>query len=321
MIQYWPQYQSLELNKQVVSLFYNTRQKLSYDLSNQTNNSLYIDLLDSNNKKKLFSNVLIEMEMIILDIIALDLKLENIQLLSSKILCDLIYKSLKRFIPRSLYYCDNFFTNHSNYLKAVFTEHRLLIEYILIYLTHGTSKIVSHIFVFDNKNTPINHVYVLFENLIIQSSDLIIYIILNDMNSLFSVVTFIKKNQLSNNSYLSIRSLVLFLNTLVIQNSFRLYISQPKSIYDSRYKVWLLSSSGLITKYIHVSRLDDICLLSKLQMVIFFFMEVQDLIVPQVEKLILILSKIFLYILVNLLGNSAIFFIRFILVSVNSLHK
>nr|WCH56243.1 hypothetical protein [Hypnea sp.] len=321
MIQYWPQHQGLELNKQVVSLFYNTRQKLSYDLFNQTNDNLYIDLLDSDNKKKLFSSVLIELEILILDIIALDLKLKSIELLSSKILCDLIQKSIKRFMSCSVYNYNDFFINHSNYLKVIFAEHRLLIEYILVYLTHGTSQIVSHLFVFDNNNTPINHVYILFENLLIQVSDLAIYVVLNNLNSLFSVASFIKKNKLCNASYLSIRAIALFFNTLVLQNSVRLYINQPKAIYNSRYKVWLLNSSGLVAKYIYVSRLNDVYSLSKLQLIVFFFIEIQDLMVPQLEKLILIISKIFLYFLVNLIGNSAIFCIRFILVSVSSIHK
>nr|YP_010903591.1 hypothetical protein REP92_pgp184 [Hypnea wynnei]WCH56443.1 hypothetical protein [Hypnea wynnei] len=321
MIQYWPRYQSLELNKQVVSLFYNTRQKLSHNLSNYTNCKLYVDLLDHNNKRKLFSNVLIELEIIILDIIALDLTITSIKLLSSKILFDLIYKSLKRFIPECKYSYDDFFSISSTYWRIILNEYHLLIEHLLIYLTHGSSKIQDHFFVFDYEKTPISHVYVLFENLLVQVSDLIIYCILSKKNSLFSIITFIKNNHLSNISYFSMRSITLFLNTLLVQSIIQLYISQPKSIYDSRYKVWLLSSSGLVIKYIYVSRLDDIYLLSKFQLLIFFFIEIQDLIVPQVEKFVFIISKIFLYVFVSFLGNSVIFCIRFILSSIYNNYK
>nr|WCH57042.1 hypothetical protein [Hypnea musciformis] len=318
MIEYWPHHQSLELNKQVVSLFYNTRQKLFYNLSNSTNYMLYIDLLDNNNKQRLFSNVLIELEIIILDIIALDLTIESLKLLSSKILFDLIYKSLKKFVPTLKCNYSDFFTDFSVYLKTIVNEYHLLFEYLLIYLTHGSSKIQSQFFIFEYEKTPVSHVYILFENLLVQVSDVIIYCIVSKMDSLFSIINFIKNNNLSNISYFSIRSMALFLNTLLIQSLIQLYISQPKSIYNSRYKVWLLGSSGLVVKYIYVSRLDDIYLLSKLQLIIFCLVEIQDLIVPQVEKFIFIVSKILLYVLVSFLGNSVIFCIRFILSSIYS---
>nr|QCI07135.1 hypothetical protein [Hypnea pannosa] len=321
MIEYWPHYQSLELNKQVVSLFYNTRQKLSCNLSNSTNYMLYIDLLDNDNKQRLFSNVLIELEIIILDMIALDLTITSIKLLSSKILFDLIYKSLKRFTPNLEYDYNVFFTKFSVYLKIVLNEYYLLIECLLIYLTHGSSKIQSQFFVFNYEKTPISHVYILFENLLVQVSDVIIYCIVSKIDSLFSIITFIKNNNLSNTSYFSIRSIAFFLNTLLIQNIIQLYINQPKSIYNSRYKVWLLTSSGLVVKYIRVSRLYDICLLSKWQLLILFLVELQDLIVPQVEKFVFIISKIFLYVLVSFLGNSVIFCIRFILGGVYNNYK
>nr|YP_010726297.1 hypothetical protein P8481_pgp100 [Hypnea brasiliensis]WCH55249.1 hypothetical protein [Hypnea brasiliensis]WDY84772.1 hypothetical protein [Hypnea brasiliensis] len=321
MIQYWPFYQSLELNKQVVSLFYNTRQKLSYNLSNNTNYKLYIDLLDYNNKRKLFSNVLIELEVVILDIIALDLTITSIKLLSSKILFDLIYKSLKRFIPKLQYNYNDFFSSSSIYLRTVFNQYHLLIEHLLIYLTHGSSEMQGHFFVFDYEKTPTSYVYVLFENLLVQVSDLIIYCILSQMNSLFSIINFIKNNNLSNISYFSIRSISLFLNTLLIQNIIQFYFGQPKSIYDSRYKVWLLSSSGLVVKSIYVSRWNDIYLLSKFQLFVFFLVEIQDLIVPQVEKCFFIISKIFLYLLVSFFGNTVIFCIRFILSNIYNNYK
>nr|YP_010484924.1 hypothetical protein Ycf55 [Hypnea cervicornis]UVW80618.1 hypothetical protein Ycf55 [Hypnea cervicornis] len=174
----------------------------------------------------------------------------------------------------------------------------------------------SQFFVFDYKKTPITHVYILFENLLIQVSDAIIYCIVSRMNSLSNIINFIKKNNLSNISYFSMRSIALFLNTLLIQNIIHLYISQPKAIYNSRYKVWLLSSSGLVIKYIYISRLDDIDSLSRVQLIIFFLVEIQDIVIPQVERFVFIISKVFLYVLVSFLGNSVIFCIRFILSSI-----
>nr|QVY57914.1 hypothetical protein [Betaphycus gelatinus] len=323
MIKYWPQDQSFELNKQVANLFSDTRQKFSYNLLNKTNDNLYLDLLDNFNKKKLFTIVLIELEIVLLDIIELNLSIEMIQLLSYKILYDILQKSVKRFSNKAKSIYKNIDSSNckSNYLHITLSEYKLLLEYLLIYLVYGTSKIRKNIFVFDNNNTPNQHVSILFENLVIQISDLVICMIIESMQSLSKIISFIKNYALCNSSYISFRSIALFRNNLVLQNFIRFYINQPKAIYSSRYKVWLLSSHGLVSKYIYISRLDDISSLSTTQLLSLFLIEIQDLIIVKLEKFLLIVIKLFIYILTNLLSNSIIFCIRSIVVSINNISK
>ena len=99
------------------------------------------------------------------------------------------------------------------------------------------------------------------------------------------------------------------------------YIQKPKEIYSSRYKVWLISSQGLVAKYIAITRLDDCTQLSNIQLVFILFLEIQDIIIPKIEKLLLILSKIIIYIFINFLGNSIIFCIRTILSGIYKINK
>lgn len=322
MIKFWPQYQSLELNKQVAYLFSNTRQKFFGNLLNNTNENLYLDLLDNNNKKQLFSVVLVELEILILDIVELDLSVNNINLLNYKILYDLVQKSLNRFLSKATCYHNIILKEPKPiYIQIVFAERRLLLEYVLVYLIYGSSSTLSKVFAFDDKNTPLKHVLVLFENLIVQISDLVVCTILESVGSLYNVASFIKNYSLSNSSYFSIRSIALLRNTLIFQNFMRLYFGQPRAIYGSRYKVWLISSNGLISKYIYTSRLNDLSNLSKLQLIILYLIEFQDIIIPQIEKLFLAFSKIFMYILINLLGNSVVLCIRSFIVVISSNQK
>nr|QVY58118.1 hypothetical protein [Eucheuma denticulatum] len=323
MIKYWPQNQSFELNKQVANLFSNTRQKFSYNLFNKTNDNLYLDLLDNLHKKQLFTIVLIEVEIVLLDIIELDVSIEMIQLLSYKILYDIIQKSVKRFYNKteSIYKNIDSTNCKSYYLQITLSEYKWLLECLLIYLIYGTSQIKKNIFVFDNTHTPSQHVSILFENLVIQISDLVICIIVESIQSLSNIIFFIRDYGLCNSSYVSFRSIALFRNNLILQNFIRFYINQPKAIYSSRYKVWLLSSDGLVSKYIYISRLEDISSLSTIQLVSLFLIEIQDLIIVKLEKFLLVLTKLFIYILINLLSNSIIFCIRSIVVSINNISK
>uniref|UniRef100_UPI0030034F31 Ycf55 n=1 Tax=Anunuuluaehu liula TaxID=3049639 RepID=UPI0030034F31 len=322
MIKYWPREQGIDLNSEVAHLFFNTRQKFSYNLLNRANDSLYVDLLDNAARDKLFCIVLLELEILILDIVELDLSLKNIKILNYKILYDLIQKSLQHFLSKldevKYIILEN---KESNYLQFVLSEHQLLLEYLLVYLIFGSSYIDYNVFAFDNINTPKEHVSILLENLIIQISDLVIFTIFENIKSLSEITSFIKNNQLCNTSYVSIRSIAFFRNNLIIQNLKHLYFSQPKAIYSSRYKVWLISSNGIVTKYISISRLDDLSKLSPIQTFFIFFIEIQDIIIPHLENFLLILSKVILYILINFLGNSVVFFIRAILACVYHFRK
>nr|YP_010986070.1 hypothetical protein NDC12_pgp148 [Polyopes affinis]WOL36988.1 hypothetical protein [Polyopes affinis] len=313
MIEYWPHRQGIHLNNEVAHLFLETQQKLRYNPKNTTNKKLYIDILDDTNKHKLFSTILAELEILILDITELDLSIKNIKLLNHKILCDLTQKSLINFITilkidsKSIKFIDK---QDYFYLQIILLEHRLILENLLIYLIFGSNYITHRIFAFNNHKTPKKHVSILLENLIIQVSNSVIFMIFENIKSLSSTLDFLVKNQLCNSVFMSTRSLALFRNNLIWQNLLYFYIIQPKSVYNGRYQVWLINKNGIYTKYIYTSRINDLSKLSKPKLFFIFFIEIQDIIVPQIEKFLLVLGKILLYIFINILGNSAILIIR-----------
>jgi len=323
MIKYWPNQQGIELNNEVAYLFSHTKNKFFHGLlHNTTNDLLPIDIIDNYNRSKLFSSVLQELEILILDIIELDLNIENIKLLNHKILCDLVEKSLINL---------NLNINQSNiiilteqqsyYVSIFFFEHKLLLENILIYLIFGSYHIKTKIFAFENNRTPQKHVSILLENLIIQISNLTFFILLENIQSLSETINFLLKNKLCNSSYISTRSIALFRNNLMIQSLIQLYINQPKAIYSARYKVWILSSHGLICKYIHTTRLEELSRLSSLKLTLLLLIELQDIFIPYIEKFFLRLGKVLLYIIINILGNSIIFLIRIIISSLYNKDK
>lgn len=322
MVKNWPYKQGVDLNNEVAYLFFSTRQKFSYSLINRANDSLYIDLLDNRSKDKLFCVVLLELEILLLDITELNLSVKHMKILNYKILYDLIKKSLQNFILQmnSVQYIKLDY-KESNYLQVILSEHKLLLENLLCYLVFGASSIDYDIFVFDNINTPKEHVSILLENLIIQISDLVIFTLFESLKSLSLISSFLKSNKLCNSSYVSIRSIACFRNNLILQNLKHLYFSQPKAVYSSRYKVWLISSSGLVSKYISIFRLDDLSNLSSVQSIFIFFIEIQDIVIPYIEKILLIISKVIIYILINVLANSIVFCIRALVSGLYRLYK
>nr|QHD45224.1 Ycf55 [Grateloupia turuturu] len=324
MVEYWPNKQGIQLNNEVARLFLTTKQKFRHNLVNTTNTQLYTDILDNSSRHKLFSTILVQLELLILDIIELDLSTNHIKLLNYKILCDLNQKSLNSFI-KMLRFKNNpiKFIDQPEYFfsRRLLSEHRLILEHLLIYLTFGSSYVTCQSFIFNNQKTPKKHVAILLENLIIHVSNSVIFMLFESLKSLSNILDFLIHHQLCNSIFTSTRSLALFRNSLIWQNITYFYIIQPRIIYNGRYQIWLINSNGIQTKYIHISRLNDLPKLSTLKLLSIFLIEIQDLLLPKIENFLLILSRILLYILIHILGNSAIFIIRIITSSLYGIKK
>nr|YP_010199107.1 hypothetical protein LK225_pgp189 [Crassiphycus usneoides]UAD88556.1 hypothetical protein [Crassiphycus usneoides] len=324
MVNYWPYKQGIYLNHKVAYLFAHIKQKFSKNLSNHTKDYLYTDILSNSIKHKLFSIVLVELEILVLDLVELNVSLHSIQILKDKIFYDLIQKVVAHFLIECSVDSSSIILIQSKryaYLQFTLLEYKWLLENLLTYLIFGSMYINNYIFAFDQKHTPIKHVEILLENVMIQISNLAVFMILENLKSLSNIITFLKKNKLCNRSYVSIRSLASFRNNLFYQNLLYLYFIQPKYIYSNRYKVCLISHKGLVARYIYAYRLEDFIQLSYLQLIIITLIELQDFIIPKCEKFLLVLVRLVLYVFINILVNGIMFFIRIIILAIDNLEK
>lgn len=322
MTQYWPYEQSEDLNNEVAMLFESTKKKLYNNLSNNTCQYLYLDILDNQNKYNFFYITLQELEELLLEVIDYNINYQDLIKINYKLLCNLIEKTIQHFF----YKFKN--VNIQNKNIKIFTydeiilqfDHELLFGNLITYLLFGSSHIDENLFCFDNQYTPKAHISILLENFIVQISNLIIKNIFDRMNSVPQLILFLNYFELCDHNYISIRTLTSLKNNIIWQNLINKYIHQPKTIYNSRYPVWLISSNGLIKKYIYTSRISDIKKLNKTQTLFLLIIEIQDLFIPKIEKILIILCKIILYILINVIINSTLFLIKIILNHFNNKH-
>lgn len=310
MIKYWPNKQSTKLNHAVVDLFLDTENKLIYDLSNNTRYYLYIDILNNYNKTKLFNIILQELKKLILDLVELNLNKINLKNLNKKILYIFTQKVCVKFSKEV-----NKKYNKNNTL--VNTKTNILIENLLIYLIFGSSCIDNNLFLFDQMYTPYKHVQILFENFIVYTSNITIENLFSKITKSYYVNNCITNKIICNKSYISNRSIILFLNNLKWQNFFYSYIHQPKCIYNERQQVWLITSKGLIIKYIHITRTEEIKNLTKLKIFFLLWLEIKDIIIPKIEKLLIQIGQYLIYFSVNLFSNTIIIIMRVIIFYLN----
>lgn len=318
MMKYWPNKQGINLNQAVINILNDTNNKFVNHLNNQTTYYLYIDILDTYNKHKLIQIIIQELKFLLLDLTELNLPRNTIINMKSKILIDLQEQCVAKFIAKKDFSCNNNSIYNNKYLQHMYLQQQLLIEYILIYFLFGASFISYYTFTFNNLYTPYEHVQILLENFIIQLSNLIIYHLIEAINEFNDIYNILNKYKLCNTNYLSTRSIAIFKNNLKLQNIKEFYINQPKEIYNSKYKVFLISSHGIICKYIFISRINDLQKLSKVQLFLLLFLEIQDLVIPRIENTLLIVVKIIFYTLINLLGNSLLIIIRILINQIKS---
>lgn len=329
MIKYWPTKSSLKLNHCVINLFYTTKTKIKYNLSNQTKHSLYTDMINQLYQKKLLFIILKELENLILDIIELSLTADNIKKLKHKILYDFLNVTLEKFILvfdlkhknylKKQFQYNYFFYSQSNYYTIIDSENYILIDSLLIYLIFGSSYIDDKIFLFNKFYTPYKHVQILFENFIIQLSNCIIYNISKHFVCLSDMIYFFKLNCLCNSSYISTRSIALFFNNIKWQNFLYKYFDQPKLIYNAYYRIWLFNSKGITNQYIYLSRLNNLQKLSHIQVSFLFILEIKDIIIPKIEKLFITIFQYITYIFINIFNNFFILIIKAILFTIQKL--
>lgn len=319
---YWPNKQSINLNLAVAQLFIQTYQKFFIKLNNRTNQSVPIDILKSSIKRNLLFNTLIELEIIVLDIIELNLTIKDIKKLYYQILYDLIKKTTKKFLQclniKSQEYTINI---NCTYSKLFFYENTYISHNLFIYLIFGSDSIQNNIFLFNNLKTPIYHVKSLFENFIIQISNIVIFNILENCALIDNSSKSIIDNHLYNKNYKSIRDISNFQNNFFIYSWINLYIYYPQNIYCSQYQLWLFSSKGIIYKHIYTNRYINYVQLSHSQMSSIIYLEIQDFIIPKINFFITMLGKLIIYIVLEIINKVIKILLNQIIIRLNNYKK
>nr|ARW60522.1 hypothetical protein [Polysiphonia sp.] len=306
-IKYWPNKQSIHLNNAIVELFIETEKKIILKTQNKSSEYLYLDILNIMSRTELLISILNQFKELILDIIEINLNHQKIKKLNKRISSIFINRVSKNFL----------FKLECNYIKYnkiknLREKESNFIDYLLTYLIFGSSYIENNIFSFETQYTPYNHVRVLLENFIIQTGNLTMKKLIYNLQNSPNINKFLKQKNICNNLYTSNRSIILFLNNLKWQNFVYSYIYEMKSLYNERQKIWIISSKGIKTKYIYLSKEKRIKNLNQFKTIFILWLEIKDLLIPKTEKLILQIGKYCLYCSINLISNLILILIKII---------
>nr|AIA21439.1 hypothetical protein [Neopyropia fucicola] len=175
----------------------------------------------------------------------------------------------------------------------------MLIQILIIQLLFGSSQTVNKTFNLFTYNMPVKQVEIFLENYLIQLSNIIAHMLVQNFNT----VNETNASYLCNVKFLSDRKLEKLKNNLIWNTLIKNCIERPRSIYESRYKVWGFYQEGLNCQYIYACRSNELQMLSSMQILITFLLEVQDFFVPKIKSTIFLIGQIIIYAGQNLLNQ------------------
>nr|AIA21233.1 hypothetical protein [Pyropia kanakaensis] len=264
--------------------------KINRKLTNCSQEVLIFDVFRTEVKRNLLKIILTELENILLEIYNSNLDLNDITTLTENILIDLFYRCVKRFCR--LYELDyNNICQNINDLRYLIYDYKMLLQILIIQLLFGSSHTVNKTFNLFTSNMPIKQVEVFLENYLIQVSNIIAHMLVQN----FDTVHETNASHLCNVKFLSDRKLEKLKNNLIWNTLINNYVEHPRAIYESRYKVWGFYQEGLNCRYIYACRSNELYALSSMQILIIFLLEIQDFFVPKIKSTVFLIGQITIY--------------------------
>lgn len=281
-------------------LFINIYHKINSPLTNNSKFLLGTDLLREEIKRDLLRTIALTIEKKIIETVEKEsFSLKNFS--SKLILFDIIKLSTETFLTK--YYGYRFQLEPKTiknflYVQTICEDSNILLALPLISLTNNQSAIFKSTF---NPiyNLATNQLLeVLLDNLIVEISNCIMRIIIND----FSLVPDIRQSWYKSN-FLSMRNIERFKNNLAWQDRIKYYVRRPKNLYNSEYGIWVVRSNGIYYRTIYANRLNELLTLNNKALIVVNYIEFQDFILSRIDEILFLISKSTRYFLTSIIGQ------------------
>jgi DNA-binding NarL/FixJ family response regulator len=286
--------------------FDNTIAKIQLGIENATGIPLEIDILQVEKRQELFYLVLDRFRKILEELRFLDVRREELPQKRSLVLRDLLDSSLLNFFSK--YYTLIGLNNErvANILSqdSSLTQEEILdgipfvIDILEYFLYQEFIKIDNVNYRFESPEA-VNRAEMLLENLINGVANGVMQIILNNFSE-----TEIIKQTLYQEKYLSSREIAQFRNDLSWKYRQNKYFEEPKNIFESKHRLFVLNGSRLKTIYIYGSRQEELIRLRGIPWLVTIAFELRDAVAPRFRAVIALVGNAAVYVLTNVIGRA-----------------
>ena len=138
----------------------------------------------------------------------------------------------------------------------------------------------------------------LIDNLVLEISNCIIYFSVFNFSSIYAF-----RQTLYKAKFLSLRNFERFKNNISWQLQIRFYIQRPLDLYNNRYELFILRTSGIYEKKIYANRSREVSYLTKWALVPLVFIELKDFLIGRLDEFFYITSKGLRFTFTSVLGQ------------------
>ncbi|WP_121971092.1 DUF3685 domain-containing protein [Leptolyngbya sp. BC1307] len=280
--------------------------KLQRPLKNISQSPLEIDILRADKKLELLYLVLRQLEDLLDDLRASQVQPGQLSMRSSQVIQDLWEAVITEFFGK--YYTVRV-GNVEEEVVALLSREKLIVQAQILDHIPLMTALFSH-WLFQEPFTIEGASYAattpqaiayseqLLENLTIQVANAVIQPMLNRLADTEPI-----KKSLYTSRLMSSREIERFRNDLSWRYRWDRLINEPKAIFESRHRLYVLTPAGIGTTSIYAPRRAELDRLSGLPLVVTLSMETRDAISPRLRTAIALFGSSVVYVLTEVLGR------------------
>lgn len=280
--------------------------KLQTNLQNLTNIPLEIDILRVEKRRELLSIILRKLEALLDELRFSQVQPEQLLAKRSLILRDLWTLTINDFFGR--YYSLTIAGQETPVVPVLLAEAES-VEAAILDKIPGVSDALAHLLfrvpiTVDNMTyavgTPdaMSRMEALLENCMIAIANAVIYPLLNH----FADVEEIKQG-FYDRRLLSSREIERFRNNLTWHYRMETWVGEPTAIFESSYRLFVLSERGIKRISIYAPRRDELEQLTGFRLAVTLVLETRDAVSPQLRSLLAFLGSGVVYLLTQVIGR------------------
>ncbi|MBA3923163.1 MAG: DUF3685 domain-containing protein [Nostocaceae cyanobacterium] len=290
-----------------ITIFTATAAKLQFPLQNLTDEPLEIDIFREDKKRELFYLILRKIESILEELRFSQVEISELPSKSAAIIKDLWQITITDFLgrystiklgDRYLEIVELLLLDKSTVQTAILSKIPLLTEF-LAYVLFQSPLMIDHLSYEADTPEAIARAELLLHNLLIQIANGVVQPLLNQLADL----EVIKQNFYDRN-LLSTREIERFRNSLSWKYRFNNYITEPVTIFESRYNLLVFAPRGIAKITIYAPRGQELAKLSGIRLLVTLVLEIRDALAPRLQAVVTFLGKGLVYILTQVIGQA-----------------
>jgi DNA-binding NarL/FixJ family response regulator len=288
------------------NLFDTTVAKFQSGLENKTNIPLETDLLKTVQKRSLFLLVLQQFERSLDELKLSEIKPQQLPEKITDILREIWQATTLDFFGK--YYevteGDRLFEvipvllRDAPQIQIEILDKIPLISDLIAHLLYQTPLKIDNMSCSVGNPEAMARAEALLHNLVIQVANAVIQPLINYFADFEEV-----KEKYYHRRFLSTREIERFRNNLSWKYRIDKLVSEPKSIFESSYKIWVFCETGIQQKVIYAPRKSELEQLSGIPLAVTLVLESRDAVAPRVRSTIAFLGSGVVYILTQVIGR------------------